>query len=240
VLFQQAVAIGLRDHLGPAVCPELGKNIANVVACRAVADVQLIRDVVGALALGQAEGLPVIHAVGRDGLFKKEIEPVAGLFFKDADKPLIRNLKERGLMFRSERVTHSYPFGWRTGDPIIYYAKNAWYIRTSDFRDRMVELNKTIKWVPENIRDGRFGNWLENLQDWNLSRSRFWGTPLPLWRSDDNNSEICIGSKEELINEIEKANRVLGLNQTCPDDLHRPFIDEIIVAKNKKMRHKNS
>ena len=115
------------------------------------------------LALGQEHGLPVVHAVGQDGLFLPEIEPVAGMFFKDADKPIIRLLKERGLMFRSERYQHSYPFGWRTGDPIIYYAKNAWYIRTSEHKDRLVELNQEINWVPETIRDGRFGNWLENI-----------------------------------------------------------------------------
>ena len=112
------------------------------------------------LALGQQHNLPVVHAVGRDGCFLPQVEPVAGLFFKDADQPLIRILKERGLMFRSERYLHSYPFGWRTGDPIIYYAKNAWYIRTSDYKDRMVKLNQGINWVPETIRDGRFGTQL--------------------------------------------------------------------------------
>src|SRR5690606_16482562 len=101
------------------------------------------------LALGQSYNLPVVHAVGQDGHFLPQVEPVAGMFFKDADKPLIRLLKERGLMFRSGTYRHNYPFGWRTGDPIIYYAKNAWYIRTSDYKDRMVELNKTINWVPE-------------------------------------------------------------------------------------------
>ena len=177
------------------------------------------------LALGQEHGLPVIHAVGRDGLFLPEIEPVAGMFFKDADKPLIRILKERGLMFRSERYRHSYPFGWRTGDPIIYYAKNAWYIRTSDYRDRMVELNKTIKWVPETIRDGRFGNWLENNIDWALSRERFWGTPLPVWSDGDGNYH-CVGSVAEL--------EQLSGQSLSELDLHRPAVDEVTFEKDGK------
>jgi isoleucyl-tRNA synthetase len=177
------------------------------------------------LALGQANDLPVLHGVGLDGNFIEAVTPVAGMFFKDADKPLIRLLKERGMMFRSERITHSYPFGWRTGDPIIYYAKNAWYIRTSKFRERMTELNQTINWVPEHIKDGRFGNWLENNVDWALSRERFWGTPLPIWTDGDGGYHM-IGSLAEL--------EELTGRELSDLDLHRPAVDDVTFEKDGK------
>ncbi|MBV8366880.1 MAG: isoleucine--tRNA ligase, partial [Candidatus Eremiobacteraeota bacterium] len=150
-----------------------------------------------------------------------EVTVAAGAFFKDADPPIIADLKKRGLMFRSGTIRHTYPFGWRTDDPLLYIAKTAWFIRTTKFKTQLLANNDVVNWVPENIKQGRFGNWLENNVDWALSRERFWGTPLPLWT--DGTDYLCIGSVAEL---AQLAGRDLsGL------DLHRPAIDEITFVR---------
>ncbi len=163
--------------------------------------------------------LPVLMTVLPDGTFIPEVTPWRGVFVKDADPMIIRDLDDRGLLFRAESYTHTYPFCWRCKTPLLYYARDAWYIRTSRFKERMVELNKTIHWTPDHIRDGRFGNWLENNIDWALSRERYWGTPLPVWECEDCKDRECVGSVDEL---SKFAGR--DLNEL---DLHRPYVDEI-------------
>ena len=175
--------------------------------------------------------------------------PYAGQFVKNAYDPtktekdksldvdIVVMLKEEGKLFKSEKHTHNYPHCWRTDKPVLYYPLDSWFIKTTALKDRMIELNKTINWKPEATGSGRFGNWLENLVDWNLSRSRYWGTPLPIWRTEDGKEEICIGSVEELRNEIEKSIKVGFMTENpyasedyTKFDLHRPYIDGVVLV----------
>jgi isoleucyl-tRNA synthetase len=171
--------------------------------------------------------LPLLMTVQPDGAFVPEVTPWRGMWVKEADPLITEDLRARGLLFRVETYTHTYPFCWRCHTPLLYYAREAWYIRTSQFRDRLVELNRTINWVPDHIKEGRFGNWLENNVDWALSRERYWGTPLPLWECENCGHTEVVGSVKTL---SEKTGRDLtdpSMNAGRGLDLHRPQVDEI-------------
>ncbi len=194
--------------------------------------------------VGKKYNIGILTLVDREGKFVDGVGEFSGRYIKnyksddgyvDVNVDISVKLKKEGRAFKVEKYEHSYPHCWRTDKPVVYYPLDAWFIKTTAVKDRMVELNKTINWKPASTGTGRFGNWLENVVDWNLSRSRYWGTPLPIWRSEDGTEEICIGSMDELKAEIKKAAQVLGkaVNgelSTDDLDLHKPFVDEIVLV----------
>ncbi|MBN8785153.1 MAG: isoleucine--tRNA ligase [Sphingobacteriales bacterium SCN 48-20] len=205
--------------------------------------------------VGKKYNIGILTLVDRQGKFVDGLGEFSNRYVKnykdekdyvDVNVDISVKLKKENRAFKVEKYEHSYPHCWRTDKPVLYYPLDAWFIRTTALRDRMVELNKTINWKPKSTGDGRFGNWLENMVDWNLSRSRFWGTPLPIWKSvgSDNlfideregGEEICIGSIEELNNEIRRAAEVLGGDtnkaflENGIQDLHKPYVDDIILV----------
>lgn len=237
-----------RVVLGDFVTTEDGTGIVHIAPSFGADDFRV----------GRQYGLGSLTLVDRQGKFTDQMGEFAGRFVKpeyDADCiagncppvdiDIIVKLKHENKAFRAEKYEHSYPHCWRTDKPILYYPLDSWFIRTTAFRDEMIALNKTINWKPESTGTGRFGNWLENLVDWNLSRSRFWGTPLPIWRSSDTKTEICISSVTQLKTEITKSvnagvMKSNPLENFNPDDtsdanyhtfdLHRPFVDDIVLV----------
>jgi isoleucyl-tRNA synthetase len=195
--------------------------------------------------VGKKYGIGILTLVDRQGKFLDSVGEFGGRYvkdyknepgYKDVDVDIAVKLKKENRAFKVEKYEHTYPHCWRTDKPVLYYPLDAWFIKTTAVKDRMVELNKTINWKPAATGTGRFGNWLENMVDWNLSRSRYWGTPLPIWRTEDGTEEICIGSIAELNAGIRLANEVLGgdVNKHYLHegilDLHKPYVDDIILV----------
>ena len=168
--------------------------------------------------VGQKYSLPTLHPVNKSGEFDERVPTYANKFVKDADPEITAELKGKGLLFKKEQYLHSYPHCWRCSSPLLYYARDSWYIRTTSYASRMIELNRQINWVPPEVGSGRFGNWLEENKDWALSRDRFWGTPLPIWICDTCGKQHCVGSVEELRK---------GTHVPDPLDLHKPHVDKV-------------
>ncbi len=197
--------------------------------------------------VGRKNKLGILILVDKQGKFVEGVDEFSGRYVKnykddpayvDVNVDICVKLKKENRAFKIEKYEHPYPHCWRTDKPILYYPLDAWFIKTTALKDRMVELNKTIQWKPASTGEGRFGNWLENMVDWNLSRSRFWGTPLPIWRTEDGLEEKCIGSIQELLDEVGKAKSILG-NQVNAGvdsdalDLHKPIVDGIVLVSSK-------
>ncbi len=189
----------------------------------------------GDLEIGNKNDLPTLFSVDLSGEVYPEVKPLdltdkpgpyTGQFFKKADKQIAKDLKERGLLYREARIKHAYPFCWRCGTALLYYAKSSWYLRTSALKDKLLANNAKINWYPEHIKTGRFGKWLEGNVDWALSRERYWGAPLPIWISEDGQEQVCVGSVKEL-------EELTGKNLS-ELELHRPYVDDITFTQNGK------
>ena len=199
--------------------------------------------------VGQKNNIGILTLVDRQGKFIDGVGEFSNRYVKDykdekdyidVNVDIAVKLKKENKAFKVEKYEHSYPHCWRTDKPVLYYPLDAWFIKTTALKHRMIELNKTINWKPKSTGEGRFGNWLENMVDWNLSRSRYWGTPLPIWRTEDGSEEVCIGSIHELTTEFTKAvaagynkdSKFIVEGNRLQNDLHKPYVDEIVLVSN--------
>lgn len=225
-----------RVIIGDFVSTEDGTGIVHIAPSHGADDFRTAKQ----------NGIGSILVVDKQGRFTQEVSDMAGEYvkeeylkeipkdYKNVDVRIAIKLKESNRAFKVEKYEHTYPHCWRTDKPVLYYPLDSWFIRTTAIKDKLIALNKTINWKPESTGTGRFGNWLENLVDWNLSRSRYWGVPLPIWRTEDGLEEICINSIEQLKSEIEKS-IAKGFMKTNPYagekfDVHRPYVDDVILV----------
>ncbi|MCC9165361.1 isoleucine--tRNA ligase [Pontibacter harenae] len=233
-----------RVVVGDFVTTEDGTGIVHISPTFGADDFRVAaQNNIPALLVTDENGKPM-PLVDKQGRFVPEVTDFAGMYvknytgedetgadYKPTDVKIAIKLKEEGKAFKVEKYEHTYPHCWRTDKPVLYYPLDSWFIKTTAVKDRLIELNKTINWKPESTGTGRFGNWLENLVDWNLSRSRYWGTPLPIWRTEDGEEELCIGSIAQLNEEMAKAVEA-GVMDAAVDiqDLHRPYVDNIVLV----------
>lgn len=219
--------VGLEyEPIFPGVVKETDENFANAFKIYP-ADFVSTKDGTGVVhtavmygledyELGERVGLPKIHTVNLDGTFNELVPQWEGKFVKSVEKEIVADLRERGILFKTEEYSHDYPFCWRCGTPLIYYAKDSWFLKMSSLRDELLKNNETINWIPGHIKEGRFGEWLREVKDWAVSRERYWGTPVPVWICEKCGKMKVVGSREEI-----------GVDEKF--DLHKPFIDEIIL-----------